>query len=62
MNALSRYLNGAIEELKLVRWPTRQQAARLSAIVIAVCALCAAFFGLVDFGLSKLLVFLLSLS
>lgn len=62
MNALITYINEAIEELHHVRWATRQQAIRLSLIVIAFCAVCAAVFGVVDFGLSQVIKLLLSLT
>lgn len=60
MNAVLSYINEAIEELHQVRWPTRQQAIRLSVIVIAFSFICAVIFGLLDFGLSELVTFLLS--
>ena len=59
MNAISKYINGALEELRHVRWPTRQQAIRLSGIVIIFTFVSGAVFGLIDFGLSRLLHFLL---
>lgn len=62
MNALTAYFRESIEELRQVRWPTRQQAIRLSAVVIIFTGVCAAFFGLVDFGLSEIIQFLLSFS
>jgi preprotein translocase SecE subunit len=62
MNAISKYINDALEELRHVRWPTRQQAIRLSAIVVVFTLAAAAVFGVLDFGLSKGLQFLLSLS
>ncbi|TSC58131.1 MAG: hypothetical protein Greene041662_808 [Candidatus Peregrinibacteria bacterium Greene0416_62] len=62
MNAIHRYIIEAIEELHHVRWPTRQQAVRLSVIVIAFTATSAAAFGLVDFILAKTLNIMLSLS
>lgn len=62
MKAFLTYVNDALEELRHVRWPTRQQAVRFSAIVLAFTAVCAAVFGLVDFGLTELLQFLLSLA
>lgn len=60
ITAISAYINGAIEELELVRWPTRQQAVRLSLIVLAFTLASAAVFGLVDFLLSELVRVLLS--
>jgi preprotein translocase subunit SecE len=62
MNAISKYINDALEELRQVRWPTRNQAIRLSSIVVAFTFLSAAFFGLIDFGLSEALQYILSLS
>lgn len=62
MTAIQRYITEAIEELRHTRWPTRQQAIRLSAIVLAFTAASAAVFGLVDFTLAKILSVMLSLS
>lgn len=62
MNAIFTYVNEALEELRHVRWPTRQQAVRFSAVVLAFTAICAAAFGLLDFVLSILLKFLLDRS
>lgn len=55
MNAILSYINESLEELRHVRWPTRQQAVRFSAVVIGFTAVAAVFFGLVDLGLSELL-------
>ncbi len=62
MNAISTYINEALEELRLVRWPTRQQAVRFSAIVIGFTLVCAVFFGIIDFILSIGLHTILSLA
>ncbi len=48
MNAFLQYIQGSLEELRLVRWPTQQQATRLTIIVIAFIAATSAFFGIVD--------------
>lgn len=60
INTVTAYFRESIQELELVRWPTRQQAVRLSLITIGFTAVSSAAFGLVDFGLSELLRFLLS--
>lgn len=60
INKIAEYLRGSIEELHQVRWPTRQQAVRLSLIVVAFVAVSAVLFGIMDFGLSALVKFLLS--
>jgi preprotein translocase SecE subunit len=54
------FINGAIEELHQVRWPTRQQAVRLSLIVVAFVFCTAVIFGVVDFLLARLVQLLLS--
>jgi preprotein translocase SecE subunit len=62
MTSITRYINDALEELRHVRWPTRQQAIRLSAIVVAFTIGSAAVLGAIDYGLAEGLRFLLSLS
>ena len=59
ITAVSTYFREAIQELELVRWPTRQQAVRLSLVVLACTIVCAALFGVVDFVLSTILRMLL---
>lgn len=60
MKLLLNYINESLEELRHVRWPTRQQAIRLSVIVLAFTAVSAIAFGFLDFLLSIALKFLLS--
>jgi len=62
MKNISTYIHEAIEELHHVRWPTRQQAIRLSFIVLGFVIVTAALFGAVDFLLSELVKLLLSLT
>lgn len=62
MNAVMTYINEALEELRHVRWPTRNQAVRFSAIVIGFTLICAVFFGVIDFILSYALKAVLSLA
>lgn len=60
MNAITTYINEAIQELHKVRWPTRQQAVRLSLIVIGFTAVAAVALGLVDSLLSQFIQILVS--
>lgn len=60
MDRLTQYINDALQELRHVRWPTRQQAVRLSLIVIAFSAVCAVAFGGIDYLFSLALKFLLT--
>ncbi len=48
MQAIIDYFQGSVEELRQVRWPTQQQAIRLSVIVLAFIVANAAAFGLLD--------------
>lgn len=58
MNSVLAYINGAIEELRHVRWPTRQQAIRLSLIVVGFTAICSVTLGLLDMVLSSVVRFI----
>ena len=62
IRAVSTYITESIQELELVRWPTRQQAVRLSVVVLIFTLACSAAFGLLDFALSAIVRFLLSLT
>lgn len=62
MNAITTYVRESIQELELVRWPTRQQAVRLSLIVLAFTLVSSAVFGFLDYLLSMLLRFALTLA
>lgn len=62
MSAVMTYLHDALEDLRQVRWPTRQQAVRFSVIVIGFTLLCAIAFGLIDLALSIALKGILSLA
>jgi len=46
-------VRGIASELKKVAWPSRQEAIRLTIIVIIVTAAVALILGLVDYGFSK---------
>jgi preprotein translocase SecE subunit len=47
------FLKEARVELGKVVWPTRRRATRLTAIVVLVTVMFGVFIGVVDFGLSK---------
>ena len=44
-----------ISELRKVVWPTRQEAIRLTIMVIGVCAAVGIFLGAIDFGFAELI-------
>lgn len=60
MSAITNYINESLAELRAVRWPTRQQAVRLSVIVIAFTFACGILLGLLDFALSEGLMYILN--
>ncbi|MDP1743630.1 MAG: preprotein translocase subunit SecE [Candidatus Amesbacteria bacterium] len=54
-----QYFKDTLSELKQVQWPSRQKTAQLSAIVVAVSILMAAYVGALDFGFANLLKYLI---
>ena len=55
MNSLLSYFTDSLEELRQVRWPTQQQAIRLTVIVIGFIIVASIFFGIVDGILSEVI-------
>ncbi len=47
-NSLIRYFTGSFSELRKVTWPTKNQAIRLTAIVLGFCLFMALVIGVVD--------------
>jgi preprotein translocase subunit SecE len=52
--AIISYLKGTRTELRRVNWPDRQEATRLTVIVMVVTFLMAAVLGLMDFIFAQL--------
>ena len=52
-NAIRRYINETMGELRKVSWPTRKEATNLTFIVIVVTVGMGLFLGLFDFIYSK---------
>lgn len=48
-NAITTYVRESYEEFRRVTWPTKNQAIRLSAIVLSFVLLSAVFIGALDF-------------
>lgn len=61
MNTIITYIQESIAELHKVRWPTRQQAIRLSMIVIGFVAITSVLLGFIDYLLSQVISFLINL-
>lgn len=59
-NFITAYLQQAWEELSKVTWPTKEQAALLTGIVVIASALSALVIALYDLGLNELYQLLLN--
>ena len=60
-NAVVRYYRETVGELKKVVWPTREEALRLTWIVLVVITIMAIILGSADYLFSQLFRFLISL-
>lgn len=56
---LWQYLRESREELRKVTWPNRQTTTKYSLVVIVLCVVLAAFFGGLDWLLTKGLAWLI---
>jgi len=54
-NAIQRFWRETTGELRKVNWPTREEAMRLTIIVLGVLVVMAIFLGLVDAGVAYVL-------
>lgn len=58
-NRIVKYLKETRAELRKVTWPTREEAVRLTGIVLATTVAFSLFLGLVDYLLSKVFALLI---
>jgi len=49
-----RFFGETIAELRKVTWPTRQEAVRLTIIVIIICTALGILLGSIDYGFTQL--------
>lgn len=47
------YVQESFQELRKVTWPTKQQAVRLTALVLGFCFVATIILGIIDFGLNQ---------
>jgi len=52
-NKVTNYVRGSFQELTKVTWPTKNQAVRLTIIVLGFCLVCAVFLAGIDFLASE---------
>lgn len=60
-NPVVRYLRETRAELKKVTWPTRQEATKLTIIVLIVVAFMSALLGTLDYIFSRVMGYIISL-
>lgn len=56
---IGQFLSDAKAELKKVTWPERKQTMASTLVVIIIVFVMAIYFGIIDFGLAKLIKFIL---
>ena len=54
-NKLVDYIKNSIIELKKVDWPTKEQIIKHTLLVVAISLAMAAFLGIIDFALTRIL-------
>lgn len=59
MQKVMQFLNDAKVELKRVTWPSRKQTTASTFVVIIIVFIMAIYFGIIDFGLAKLIKLIL---
>ncbi|MFA5995519.1 MAG: preprotein translocase subunit SecE [Patescibacteria group bacterium] len=60
--AVVQYLKDSVAELKKVTWPTRKEAMNSTLVVVLFSVGIAAFLGIIDFGFTAGLNYLISLT
>jgi preprotein translocase subunit SecE len=61
-NVIVGYIKGGFEELTKVTWPTKNQAVKLTIIVLVFCVLAALFLGVLDYLFNLFYKYLLNIS
>lgn len=61
-NVIVNYIKECFAELATVTWPTKNQAVRLTGIVLVFCVIVAIVLTLVDYGFNTLYTYILTLS
>ena len=57
---MARFLRDAYQELRKAQWPTPEQTARLTGLVVAISVLMAIILGLADLGFDRIFKFITS--
>lgn len=59
-NVVTTYVKSSLEELSKVTWPTKNQAVRITVIVLIFCLVLAVFLGVVDYLFNLLYAYVVS--
>jgi preprotein translocase subunit SecE len=59
MQKINQFLSDSKAELKRVTWPSRKQTMASTLVVIMIVFIMAIYFGIIDFGLAKLIKLIL---
>lgn len=59
MKRIVDFMNEVKVELRKVSWPTRNQAVKYTGMVILVSAVLGVFIGLIDYGLTRALTYII---
>ena len=57
---MARFLRDAYQELRKAQWPTPEQTARVTGLVVAISVLMAIILGLADLGFDRIFEFITS--
>lgn len=60
-NAIARLFRETVGELRKVSWPSREEATRLTILVLAVLGLTSALMGVLDFLFARLFAYIITL-
>jgi preprotein translocase subunit SecE len=61
-NSLVKYVKDSVEELKKVKWPTKNETINNTLLVIIICIVMGIFLGLIDYGLTQFLYKILNIT
>ncbi len=61
IDTILNYFKSNFEELTKVVWPTKNQAIRLTIIVMIFCIVVAIFLGFIDFGFGKIYTYVINI-
>jgi len=61
-NIVSTYIRNSFEELTKITWPTKNQAIRLTIIVLVMCIIIAFVLGIIDYIFMSLYEYVLTLT